>query len=212
MGSGLFGYGGNISIFNSTFKGNIAIKDTFSMPYRGKLVLEITEFSNSVGDKEVNCLFFIGDSGQHHWSPEEESMYRQKPAEVLEEYSRGIYAKDLELIINNCTFHDNILEAGSPTGSDVVAVGNILIANSEFRSNYGARYSGALAVSGDSVVIASTNIINNTVTDWGPAAGLEIEGGNILLHNCSISRNHYAKDGTSDCGGIKIYEDSSVER
>ena len=142
---------------------------------------------------------------------EKESMYRQKPAEVLGEYSRGIYDKDLELIINNCTFHDNILEVGSPTGSDVVAVGNILIANSEFRSNYGVRYSGALLVGGDSVVIANTNIINNTVTDRGPAAGLKVDGGNVLLHNCSISGNHYAKDGMADCGGIKIYEDSSVE-
>ena len=233
MGSGLFGYGGNISILNSTFNSNIAIRDTVSMPYGGKLVLKSTEIRNSVGAKEVNCLFFIGDSGQHHWSPEEElmyrqrskefleerirrllekeSMYRQKPAEVLGEYSRGIYDKYLELIINNCTFHDNILEVGSPTGSDVVAVGNILIANSEFRSNYGVRYSGALLVRGDSVVIANTNIINNTVTDRGPAAGLKVDGGNVLLHNCSISGNHYAKDGMADCGGIKIYEDSSVE-
>ena len=212
MGSGLFGYGGDISILNSTFNGNIAIKDTISMPYEGKLVLESTEFSNRVGVKDANCLFFIGDSGQLPVSPEEASMYRQKPNEVLEDYSRGIYNKDLELIIDNCSFHDNIAKDGGAAGSDIDVVGNILIANSKFRSNQGEKYSGPRSAGGDSVVITNTNIINNTITIWGPSPGIEIDGAsNALIHNCSISGNHYAKGGRTDCGGIMIYDNSSVE-
>ena len=34
---------------------------------------------------------------------------------------------------------------------------------------------------------------------------------NALIHNCSISGNHYAKGGRTDCGGIMIYDNSSVE-
>ena len=157
MGSGLFGYGGDISILNSTFNGNIAIKDTISMPYGGKLVLDSTEFSNRAGVKDANCLFPIGDSGQLPVSPEEArciveakevledlSMYRQKPNEVLEDYSRGIYNnhKDLELIIDNCS--SMIIPQRTVVQQDQILmfVGNILIANSKFRSNQGEKYNG----------------------------------------------------------------------
>jgi predicted outer membrane repeat protein len=117
----------------------------------------------------------------------------------------------LEMIMNNCSLHDNIGMAHGETAEDVVTVGNILIANSEFKSNTGIKYSGNIKTGGNSVVITNTNVIDNALSIWGPSAGIEILGGNILIDHCSVSGNHYAEDGEAECGGIMVYENASVE-
>jgi predicted outer membrane repeat protein len=210
-GSGLYGDGGDISILNSTISNNVAIADTVSMPYGGKLLLENTNFNNNIVIEDANSLFFVGDSNQPPGESNDEWMYRYKPREVFEDYSKGIYKEDLEMVMINCTFHDNVAKGNSATISEVVAVGNVLIANSEFRSNQGEKYGGTISAGGDSVVITNTNIIDNAITIWGPSPGIKIYGGNVLIDHCVVSGNHNTEGGRADCGGIYVSENSSVE-
>jgi hypothetical protein len=210
QGAGLYSDEGDISISNSTILGNNAICGIVAMPYGGKLILENTEFSENVGAQGANSLFFIGNSRQQIESWKDEPMYRHGPREVFEDYSKGVYNDDLELIMNNCSFHNNIGLARGETASDLIAVGNVLIANSNFRSNSGIKYGGAISTGGDSVVITNTNVTDNVLTVWGSSTGINI-GGNILIDHCLVSGNHNAENGRSECGGIMTSENSSVE-
>jgi hypothetical protein len=210
-GSGLYGDGGDISILNSTIGNNVAIADTVSMPYGGKLVLENTDFNNNIVIENANSLYFMGDSNQPPGESNDEWMYRHKPREVFEDYSKGIYNKDLEMLMTNCTFHDNVAKGYGAAVSEVIAVGNVLIANSNFRSNQGEKYAGALSTGGDSVVIIGTNFIDNNINIWGPSPGIEIYGGNVLIGHCLVSGNNFATSGEAECGGIMVFDDSSVE-
>jgi hypothetical protein len=211
QGAGLYSDSGDISIFNCTILGNNAICGIVAMPYGGKLILENTEFSENVGAKVANSLFFIGNSRQPTESGKDRSKYRHRPREVFEDYSKGIYSEDLELVMNNCSFHNNIGLARGETAADLIAVGNVLIANSEFRSNTGIKYGGAISTCGNSVVITNTNVTDNLLSIWGTSPGVDIQGGNILIDHCFVSGNHNVEDGKAECGGIMVCENASVE-
>jgi hypothetical protein len=124
---------------------------------------------------------------------------------------KTLHIGKIELIMNNCSFHNNLEKARREAAGDIIAVGNTLIANSNFRSNRGIKYSGAISTGGNSVVITNTNVTDTSLTAWGSSAGVEIQGGNILIDHSSVSGNHYAEDGRAECGGIMVYENSSVE-
>jgi hypothetical protein len=211
QGAGLYSDEGDISISNCTIIGNNAILGIVAMPYGGKLILENTEFSENVGAQGANSLFFIGNSRQPSESMKDRSKYRHRPREVFEDYSKGIYSDDLELIINNCSFHDNAATGWGEATSDAIAVGNTLIANSDFRSNSGIKYGSSISTGGNSVVITNTNVTDNVLTVWGPTPGIEIYGGNILIDHCLVSDNHNVENGKAECGGIMVCENASVE-
>ena len=211
-GSGLYCDGGDLSILNSTISANIGIANTVSMPYGGKLVLDSTDFNNNAVIEDANSLFFLGDSNQPPKSSEDNWMYRHKLRDVFEDYFKGDYSKDLEAVIVNCTFHDNVAKSDSSTVSDVIAVGNIFIAKFELRSNQGEKYSGVLSAGGNSVVITGTKVADNIINDWGSSAGIKIyDNSNALIDHCLVSGNHFAKNGMVKCGGIMVFEDSTTE-
>ncbi len=210
-GSGLYCDGGDLSILNSTISANVGIANTVSMPYGGKLILDSTDFNNNVVIEDANSLFFLGDSNQLPEPSSDNWMYRHKPREVFEDYLKGIYSKDLEATIINCTFHDNVAKGYGAAVSEVVAVGDVLIANSGFRSNQGDKYGGVISAGGDSVVIKGTNVVDNTINVWGPSSGIKIYGGNVLIDRCLVSGNHFAKNGEVECGGITIFENTTAE-
>jgi hypothetical protein len=211
QGAGFYSDEGDISIFNCTILGNTAICGIVAMPYGGKLILENTEFSENVGAKEASSVLFAGNSRQQIGAWKDEPKYRYRPREVFENYSKGIYSDDLELIMNNCSFHNNTGMAHGEAASDIVAIGNVLIANSNFRSNTGIKYGSAVSTGGDFVVITNTNVTDNVLTIWGTSTGIEIQGGNVLIDHSLVSGNHYAEDGEAECGGIMVYENASVE-
>jgi hypothetical protein len=210
-GAGLYSEEGDISILNCTIAENTAICGIVAMPYGGKLILENTEFRHNIGTKMANSLLFIGDTILQPESWKNDSKYRHRPREVFEDYSKGIYSDDLEMIMNNCSFHNNLGMAYGETAGDVIAVGNVLIANSDFRSNSGIKYGGAISTGGYYVVITNTNVTDNVLNIWGPTPGIKIQGGNILIDHSLVSGNHNAGDGEAECGGIMVGEDSSVE-
>lgn len=178
----------------------------------GRLVLENTEFGGNVAALASNSLFFIDYSRQQLGASRNQSNFHQKALDTLGGYSKGVYNNDLDLVINRCSFHDNAAKGNGEASSDIFAVGNIPVANSDFRSNGGDNYGGAISIGGDLVVITDTDVINNTIAVWGPSAGIKIYGGsNSLVHRCSISGNHNAIGGTAECGGIMIGENARVE-
>lgn len=211
QGAGIYSDEGDIYISNCTVVGNTAILGIVAMPYGGKLILENTEFSNNVGAKGANSVFFIGDTILQYESQKDDSECRHRPREVFEDYFKGIYSNDLEMIMSNCSFHDNTAIGWGETVADLMAVGNILISNSDFSSNTGMKYSGAISTGGNSVVITNTNITDNVLTVWGPTPGVDIQGGNVLIDHCLVSGNHYTEDGRDECGGILVGDNSSVE-
>lgn len=213
QGAVLYSDGGNISFNKCKIIGNVAISGMVALSYGGRLVLENTEFGDNVAGLASNSLFFIDHSSQQGASRDQlnQSDFHQNALGILEDYAKGIYSNDLDLVINNCSFHDNAAEGSGETSSDIVAVGNVLVANSDFRSNTGDNYGGAISIGGDLVVITNTSVINNTINVWGPSAGIKIYGGNALVHCCSVSGNHNTTSGIAERGGIYVNRDANVE-
>lgn len=211
QGAGLYSDGGSISINKCRVIDNVAVSGMIALPYGGRLVLENTEFGGNVAALASNSLFFINYSSQLPRASRSQSNFHQKTLNTLGGYSKGIYSNDLDLVINRCFFHDNVAKGNGEATSDIIAVGNILVANSDFRSNSGDNYGGAISIGGDLVVITDTDILNNTIAVWGPSAGISIYGGNSLIHRCSISGNHNATGGIAECGGMMVEENASVE-
>jgi len=211
QGAGLYSDGGNTSINRCKVIDNVAVNGIIALPYGGRLVLENTEFGGNVAALASNSLFFIDYSSQVPRASRNQSNFHQKALNTLGGYSKGIYSNDLDLVINRCSFHDNAAKGNGEATSDIVAVGNILVANSDFRSNSGDSYGGAISVGGDLVVVTDTDVVNNTIAVWGPSAGISIYGGNALIHRCSISGNHNATGGLAECGGVMVEENASIE-
>ena len=172
--SAINGCGGDLTVTNSTFVNNTALKG-------GAIYLMQTAITTITG-----------------------SVFTKNTATGNEDLNAGagaIYANGgLKLNIDNCTFNDNMAIVGNDTSwaGAIEAFYDTVISNSKFNNN-SAGYGGAVNVVGgsvdpDTIVISNTTFTNNVASEYGGAI-YNLEA-NVTIQSCIFDGNK-AYDGST---------------